>query len=369
MKKVIKAIKYFLKKDQMSEDSHLRIFLILPLIYTVSNTIISALFHQSNFLFNLSYTLIIVLLSYLAYKKILPKYILIFIFQTILFYALLVGYMISDTLLQGLIFIVVFPIVTIFLHSKRSYIVYWTLSYYLIFVLINIFHIGNNNIEYFTLFQIVFLHIFITFAISYYIYISKLKTKLLNIRQIKLQKNAQKLKMANDKMHELNLILEKLSSTDELTALNNRRNILSILQERIKLYKRKNISFLLVLIDIDHFKKVNDTYGHQEGDKVLKRVAQVQKELIREIDHIGRCGGEEFMIIIEEDKPSHAIDFLERLIRHVRTQVKFDTLITISAGASLMTPEDTQESLIHRADEALYEAKDSGRDRYVFSEK
>jgi len=369
MYKIIKFLKYFLKQDKTDEYRHLRIFLILPFVYVISNTILSAFFYESNLIFDLSYTIIIMILSYIGYKKLIPNHILIFLFEAIIFYAILVGYMLSDTLLDGLIFVVIFPIVTIFLQSKLNYIFYWTLSYYLAFSLINIFHLGNNHIDFFSLLQIVFLHMFITFAIGFYIHISKLKTKLLNIRQIKLQKTADRLKLANLHMQKLNSELEKLSSTDELTGLNNRRTIFINLAKKIELYKRKGLVFTLVLVDIDHFKKINDTYGHQVGDKVLQKISLAQQELIREIDSLGRYGGEEFIIILEEDNNTNINAFLERLISGVRDKVSCDKKeVTISAGASVITSGDTQERLIERADKALYEAKHAGRDRFVFNE-
>ena len=366
---MINLVKRFLKQGIDDEDRYLRLIFLLFVVYSVLNTILSAIFIKSNLLFDLSYTSIIMILAYISYKKLIPNNIVIILFQIVLFYTLIIGYTLANSLAEGLIFIVIFPIFTIYLNSKLSHIIFWTLSYYTTFILVNLLNLSNNNINLFNLIEIVFLHTFISLAIGYYLYISYLKTRLLKIRQIKLKKNKNRLALSNTKMKELNYKLEKLSRTDGLTGLNNRRTLFEILDKKIELFKRKQISFALILVDIDHFKKVNDEHGHLKGDEILRQVSSAQKSMLRSIDDIGRYGGEEFIILLQEDSTDNIFAFLERLIDGVKQNVKCkDKSVTISAGATIVNKDDTRESFIHRADEALYEAKNTGRDRFVFSE-
>ena len=352
-----------LNKEKKQEELHLSIFLFFSTLYSILNAL--ALYYiseKSNILFEFSTTIIFITLYILNINKILSKNLVMIFFQLGLFYTLLVGYIFSPVLVDGLIFIVVFPIVIVFLNTKLSSIIIWLSLYYISFIIINIFHISPNTISIASLIQLILLHIFITISINFYINMSKLKSKLLILRQSRLF-------IANKRAKELNLSLKELSMTDELTKLDNRRTILKNLEKRMQLFKRKNISFAVVLVDIDHFKIINDTYGHNKGDEVLKKVSLELNKFIREIDNIGRYGGEEFLILIECYDEDKIVIALKRLIDGIRnSNICTEKNITISAGATIINSQDTKESLIHRADKALYKAKETGRDKFIFSE-
>ncbi len=165
--------------------------------------------------------------------------------------------------------------------------------------------------------------------------------------------------------------LEHIALTDMLTELPNRRAGMSVLAETWGISERSNHPMAILLIDIDHFKKVNDTYGHAIGDVVLKEVAKSIQATARNSDRFCRLGGEEFLVICQSgntvDKKSTAL-FAERLRQQIKTQkINIDGLhiqVTISIGAALKTANiKDPDHLINAADKALYAAKDLGRDR------
>lgn len=156
-----------------------------------------------------------------------------------------------------------------------------------------------------------------------------------------------------------------LAITDELTKLYNLRHFLNRLQEEIKRAKRYVRPLSLAMIDIDHFKKYNDTYGHIQGNKVLKKVAMIFEKESREGDIVARYGGEEFAIIMPETDKAKAKLFADRTrhkIEKVLCKEDFEICVTVSIGLAGY-PEDALDaaSLIERSDEALYKAKKDGR--------
>jgi diguanylate cyclase (GGDEF)-like protein/PAS domain S-box-containing protein len=158
--------------------------------------------------------------------------------------------------------------------------------------------------------------------------------------------------------------LENLAITDKLTNIYNRLRLDQELSYNYKNYLRYDKIYSIILIDIDLFKKVNDTYGHQVGDEVLQKVSFIMKELIRSTDILGRWGGEEFMII----SPNTDIDGAYTLTQNIRSNIEktmFDSVekVTISAGISQIDSNLDEKSIITKADEALYRAKNKGRNR------
>lgn len=161
--------------------------------------------------------------------------------------------------------------------------------------------------------------------------------------------------------------LEKLALLDDLTQLPNRVYLQRELQSRFQEFKRYQIPFGLLFIDIDHFKRVNDVYGHDIGDKVLKFVTTTFVANSRPFDVYGRWGGEEFLGIIR----NVGVDDLELVGNRMRVLIEHSYLVhndkklgvSISLGASLATPEDDIDSLVKRADSLLYVSKAEGRNR------
>lgn len=161
--------------------------------------------------------------------------------------------------------------------------------------------------------------------------------------------------------------LQKIAITDELTGLNNRAHFNKVINQELARSKRYQKSFGLLLIDIDHFKKINDTYGHTTGDNVLKKVASVLASLTRKNDTLIRWGGEEFVVIAIEVNENSLNDICEKLRTEISTNLYPPVnKITISIGATLATPNDDRDTLLTRADKALYQAKEQGRNTSVF---
>lgn len=165
-------------------------------------------------------------------------------------------------------------------------------------------------------------------------------------------------------LEEKNEMLRKLSITDSLTGLHNRAYLDEKLQEEFNRIDRHPENLSIILIDIDHFKRVNDQYGHQAGDEVLVRVADVLQNNIRSIDEIGRWGGEEFIIICPGSDESHSVQLAEKL-RKILSKTKHTGVgrVTCSFGVASHGPGMILAQLIRNADEALYRSKAAGRNR------
>ncbi len=157
------------------------------------------------------------------------------------------------------------------------------------------------------------------------------------------------------------------ATLDALTNLNNRRQFETRLKQEIAITKRQNNPLCAMMIDVDFFKKVNDTYGHASGDEVLRIVASIIKAQLRESDIPARYGGEEFAVLLPYTHIQEAEIVGERLRKAVEeTVVSLDNLninVTISMGLAEYMPDETGEELFERADKALYEAKEGGRNR------
>ncbi|MDT8363392.1 MAG: diguanylate cyclase [Nitrosomonas sp.] len=172
----------------------------------------------------------------------------------------------------------------------------------------------------------------------------------------------------NEAIRQKNQLLQKLSVTDGLTGLYNRKKLDAILIDQLARFKRNNRPFCLLMIDIDYFKHVNDELGHIMGDKILVTVSAVLVKSIRTIDYAARYGGDEFMIILVETDIDAASKTAERIRTEASTLCQaFDECpvkITLSVGIAQSRNGDTMPNdLIARADEALYEAKKAGRDQ------
>jgi diguanylate cyclase (GGDEF)-like protein len=166
----------------------------------------------------------------------------------------------------------------------------------------------------------------------------------------------------------------EVSHTDALTFLPNRRQIIGDLQREVIFSDRYGIPLTISMLDVDYFKKINDTYGHPVGDEVLRSLAGQLRDHIRYPDTIGRYGGDEFMIVLPHSKLNAAAQQAERLCRHIRSlQIKSgdqDVKMTVSIGiAQYKVHREDWQTLLARADAALYQAKKNGRDQWVASEE
>ena len=182
-----------------------------------------------------------------------------------------------------------------------------------------------------------------------------------------LQKAHQDLKIANAE-------LTRLATTDFLTGVWNRRRFMELGEAEVARVRRSGRCFGAVMMDVDHFKAVNDTYGHNAGDNVLRALAEACVDRLRNVDIVGRMGGEEFALILPETDPQGAKLTVERLREHLgelAVPVDSGTLkVTVSAGVTtVQDPSDSIEAALKRADAALYEAKGSGRNKTVSYEE
>jgi diguanylate cyclase (GGDEF)-like protein len=162
--------------------------------------------------------------------------------------------------------------------------------------------------------------------------------------------------------------IQRLAITDELTGLYNRRGIMELGQREFERAARHNRPLSVVLIDIDHFKNVNDSHGHAAGDQVLRVMGEQCRRHVRGTDLVGRFGGEELLLLLPETKIKAAYEAAERLRKLIeemevqREQSKIKVTISLGVAERKGNMEELAE-LIHRADEALYAAKEGGRNR------
>jgi diguanylate cyclase (GGDEF)-like protein len=183
-------------------------------------------------------------------------------------------------------------------------------------------------------------------------------------------------KIARNKQTEVEAILaqaNELSNVDALTFLPNRRMIIRTLQDEVLRVARYAAPFSISVVDVDFFKRVNDTFGHLVGDEVLRHIAYQLRDHIRHPDIVGRYGGEEFLILLPNTEAAEATEQAARLCKSVReAQVPVnghDLKITISIGVAQYLPGvDTWDTLLNRADSAMYEAKKKGRDCWAMLE-
>jgi two-component system cell cycle response regulator len=200
--------------------------------------------------------------------------------------------------------------------------------------------------------------------------IKKLQSDLAATNGLLAAANAE-LSAKKEELSEANDKLRRISLTDGLTDIDNRRCLEDRLHEMWQHSLRLHEPIALIMCDIDKFKSVNDNFGHQAGDSVLKEVAQILKGTAREIDRVGRYGGEEFLLILPGTVLDAAVTFAERLReavdRHTFTYSGGTLTRTISCGvAAAPHPRvKDQEALLRAADDALYVAKETGRNRVV----
>lgn len=178
-----------------------------------------------------------------------------------------------------------------------------------------------------------------------------------------------KIKTLQDSLKKSNQALMELSNTDPLTHLSNRRFLMKTLEKELQRCERSQKPMALIMVDVDHFKPVNDTYGHQQGDVVLQTLADQMKAHLRDYDLAARFGGEEFALVLPETALAEAVQVAERLrvaISELRIPADHNEIrLTISLGvATYPHPKvRTVDNLILEADRALYNAKEKGRNR------
>jgi len=176
----------------------------------------------------------------------------------------------------------------------------------------------------------------------------------------------QKLAEAHAMLAIKNKELEGLATHDSLTGLSNRFALDKAMNFELKKAERYERPLSLIIMDVDNFKKVNDNYGHPIGDQVLKQMAALIRDSVRESDIPGRWGGEEFLVICPETDSTGARILAENLRKHIENNAfPVPGKITVSLGCATLTAKDSVENLIKRVDQRLYKAKETGRNRVV----
>lgn len=184
-----------------------------------------------------------------------------------------------------------------------------------------------------------------------------------------------KIKKLQDELKKSNELLLELSNTDHLTGLYNRRFLMEVLEREVQRASRKDGQLGLLLMDIDHFKRVNDTFGHLQGDVVLQSVARLIQKELRSYDVAARYGGEEFVALLPDTALQETMNVAER-IRQAVQDMRFagplaEHQITVSIGVSFFRIPCTEniDDLLKSADEALYRAKENGRNQVILSDR
>ncbi len=186
--------------------------------------------------------------------------------------------------------------------------------------------------------------------------------------ELELLSRAQKLRqheleMAQKQLQELNEELSEQSLTDALTNLKNRRDFDRLLANEYARSLRTRSPLALLMVDVDHFKAYNDQYGHQAGDQALQAVASAIRSQARSYDHVARYGGEEFAVILPHTQVADTRGVAERIRRAVQALQGLHRPVTVSVGAAMAAAKTDPADLVHRADQALYQAKQAGRNR------
>lgn len=179
------------------------------------------------------------------------------------------------------------------------------------------------------------------------------------------------LEEVNARLHEAMEKLEELATHDDLTGLLNRRCFLQRLDEELARCERTGMPLHLAMLDLDHFKAINDTHGHGIGDAVLRGFAGLARSELRRTDLVARYGGEEFAVLLPHGSTADIEAVMERLrmaTEHMRLAEAPEVRVTVSGGITRWHPGDSADTLLHRADEALYRAKAQGRNQIRMAE-
>lgn len=250
----------------------------------------------------------------------------------------------------GLIWTIFFPIFVITLMGHKKGLLVTFLFYILLFSMaysgIGSWDNGTWNLRSFLRFSIA------SMVLTYVVY----------VYEAALHRSNTELARTRDKEAKYLEELQRLSATDSLTALHNRRKMDELLREHFNHAKRYQIPFSLMMFDIDDFKLINDRYGHSTGDEVLVIIADVLRKSLRSTDYCARWGGEEFMVLLPRTTLEQAVEIAEKLRQEIENRSYPHHLhVSCSFGVAQYDDESGEETLVEHADNALYAAKRSGK--------
>ena len=196
-------------------------------------------------------------------------------------------------------------------------------------------------------------------------------TRVFNMMTERLRRSHAEVEAANNALQEQNQLLEMLAVTDSLTGVYNRKKLDDILTDQLARFRRNQRPFAVLMLDLDNFKSINDTFGHAAGDSVLAHVAAILKQSVRNVDFVTRYGGEEFVIVLVETAWDAALDIAERIraeveVPHVGVTDELIS-VTVSLGVTHSRDGDGIEAVLARADQALYKAKRAGRNQVQYA--
>ena len=274
----------------------------------------------------------------------------------VVMYGIYYGYEVRGFLFSMYILILLFGIFRLYTRQFLFVSAFALMTYGVDIILLNFFHSQaiNLKIEFFQWFGLAIVLISVSIIGG-------------NISSIR-----RELSVSRKKLQSSLTVIREMAIHDDLTGFYNRSHLMDIIETEINRSVRTGSVFSLVMIDIDKFKKINDTYGHQIGDQVLRTFAAVIRSILRKTDFCGRYGGEEFLVVLTQTDLQAANVFAERIRECVENSFFPDlgpnSRVTVSLGLAQHRMEENVEKTISRADDALYRAKNGGRNRVECSD-
>lgn len=267
----------------------------------------------------------------------------------------------SESPLESTILFVFLPLISIILRPFRE-VVILALLFGGSFIGIALFEYGTAELSNMELFKVIMVQMLVSIFVFIYVHNNRNYQEIISLQ-------SQKLKAANLQLEKLYQDKSLEASTDSLTGLNNRGAFMPQFEQLHARYERQRETFCLILFDLDHFKEVNDTYGHSEGDLVLQYVAKESQEAVRKVDMLARYGGEEFAVLLPHTHLQMALSVAERIRNAIEQNVKMTGRpITASFGVVEVKEGMSVAQMTDLADQALYRAKANGRNRVESAE-
>ncbi len=266
------------------------------------------------------------------------------------------GFIYTPSVIEASMYLFLYPFIVV-LILPAWYAVTIIGTYVLLFLFTSNAHLSSASFTEFERLSIVLVMLFLSGFMGAYVFITRHSNELL----------LKTVRRRTQELERLNTKLQHEATTDHLTGCANRQMLFEVLGRELERFDRYEIPCSIILFDIDYFKKVNDTYGHKMGDKVLQSIASLTQNNLRALDLLARYGGEEFIIVMPNTTLDGAVIAAQKLRLAIQNATIIDSYtITASFGVASMLPNCTQERFIERADKKLYRAKNEGRNRVCY---